>query len=131
MAQVSSHLRDMGLVECCNDLRVDYDKIIDDKVGHQRSDVLFLEINRKALLLVYRMIAQAQFNNHGTFIQLLIKSGLEFVEHIINPFGGGPRRPENTEGKAPLCQKTANVSTQQILSVKSVSSVVEFPCLRS
>jgi hypothetical protein len=80
--EVAEHLGDVVLVEGGDDLGIDDDGVVDDEIGDEGADELFIIVNRVLLLLVTNEALFGEFDDEGSLLELFIEAGLEGVEHL-------------------------------------------------
>ena len=80
--EVSEHLGNMVFVEGADDLGVDDDGLIDNKIRNEVADELFVVVDGVLLLLLADEVLFGEFDHEGAFIELFIEAGLEFVQHL-------------------------------------------------
>jgi len=72
----------MALVEVRHHFRVNYESILDKKIGNERTDELAIVINFVLPLLLAMHSVIAKLYHQCSFIKLLIKSGIQGDGHF-------------------------------------------------
>ena len=80
--QITNHLRDMRLVKCCDDLRINDNEIIYNQVGHEIADQLAVVEDGKASLHLDRMTASLKLKYERAFVKLFIQTGPQLIQNI-------------------------------------------------
>jgi len=80
--KVSKHLGEVGIIEGSDNLGIDDNSIVDDKVGDECANELCVVVDGVLFLLITNQALVGELDNEGTFIEFFIETGLESVEHL-------------------------------------------------
>ncbi len=81
--EVAEHLSEVALVEGGDDFGGYDDLVFDDEVRDEGTDVLVVVVNRELSLGIRSKALFGELDDEGSFVELFVESGLEFVEYGV------------------------------------------------
>lgn len=77
--EVAEHLGDVGFVESTDHLGIDDDCVIDNEIGDEGANEVFVVMNGMLLLLIAHKALFCEFDDKGSFVELFIQARSELV----------------------------------------------------